>query len=99
MKKNYFSGWNLVINFLIAFIPANIIFAFLKDLVTIFSRYRYQRLLSEGVDPEELAAEIAMQAGLLIVVTWAIVLFGSMYLVGLLRKKFGERKNKLRESK
>jgi len=95
MKKNYFSGWNFVINFLIAFIPASMVAAILRELAKGILINHYQNLLSEGGGPpEELAAKLALQGGLLNAVITIVVIFGFIYLVGLLRKKISERGNK-----
>jgi uncharacterized membrane protein len=96
-KKNYFTGWNFIINTLIAFIPASIVSAILRELVTGYLRVYYQKLLSEGGNPEEIASKIAIQGGLLNAVITIVVIFGLIYLVGLLRKKISERGNKKTE--
>ncbi len=67
--KKYFSGWNFVINALIAFIPASLVIGILREL---------------GI------------RGALVMVG---VLWGFVYLVGLLREKISKRKNIVKEEK
>jgi len=96
-KKNYFTGWNFVINTLIAFIPASMVATILRELVTGIFQNRYQKLLIEGGNPEEIASELAVQGGLLGTVITVVVIFGFIYLVGLIRKKISERGKKKAE--
>ena len=94
MKKNYFTGWNFVINTLIAIIPASMLATILREITTGIIKNHYQKLLNEGGNPEELASKLAVQGGLLNAVITIVVIFGFIYLVGLLRKKISERGNK-----